>query len=154
MVGCDLTSSHLHYASLNEAELANAVLVGAHFYWTDFSKAKFFSANLPRAVGAAKFTDADLSYSTLHKASLRGSTFVRTKVVGADVAGADLSEVTFGSMTVGDFKNLHLAILSDRQREKYGAAIENCRVWAETEAAHIREIEAQRGDPSSGRGEP
>lgn len=123
----------------------SVLLAGSELVGVDFTNADLTMANLAGIRAYAKFADSKLFATILSNAQLHGSNFVRVDVEGADVAGADLSGVVFGSMNVGDFRNLHLAALSDRQKVKYADAIQKSRERSDSAHRFRAEIE----DPGS-----
>jgi uncharacterized protein YjbI with pentapeptide repeats len=141
---CDLSAARLAGSKFVKADMRSAKLVEANIEWTDFSHANLKISDLTRLTGYGLFTDADLSWSNLRGARLGGSMFVRTIVRDVDVADADLCNVTFGSIQVGDFKNLHKAVLSQRRREKYAEALAASRDRAEAEATATGQLAFER----------
>lgn len=143
--GADLRGARLEHTNFQAAKMHSVLLAGSELVGVDFTNADLTMANLAGIRAYAKFADSKLFATILSNAQLHGSNFVRVDVEGADVAGADLSGVVFGSMNVGDFRNLHLAALSDRQKVKYADAIQKSRERSDSAHRFRAEIE----DPGS-----
>lgn len=78
-----LQAAHLNYANAQSAYLWSANLQGANLSYANFQGTDLSYANLQ---------DADLSYADFQQADLSPVNFLRTKLQGADLRGADLRD--------------------------------------------------------------
>ena len=104
MAGAKLTGANLAGVTLSGADLSGADLSGQDLSARDLSWVIFTGANLN---GVKRFMNSDLSYANLSGLDLSGkffnyANFTSTNLAGADLTGANLSNVIWDNTTCPD----------------------------------------------------